>query len=435
MAAPEPPVVDAGVIFQYAKPEELDQVVPILTENFTEITENQVRNIVLAEGAKILLAFRDAEEGPQILAVACYRVHTEDDFVELMLFCSTPHMQGHGRRLFQHLKEICALTEESHYIHLFTTPEAVGFWTKLGCRPGPGDQPAQIIAARMKTFGDCEHLLFDLTAEFETPTTALMRKAIFQGDQVSVRHGVATRRPSWRAAWVVETSDKKIKVKYIDSKQTELVPYASKRLLTDALHEAAIADDLPAFPAGTMEMMKPREPKKKAQQRETDPRAGALVRERPVRGQAAAAAQKPAPKKRPTGVSAPKPSPKRTHRRTKKAAQKRPAEAEGVGQDGEAEEAAEDAQPVRQKKGGKRASAPSQPAALPAAKKRRAAAEPAEERPLAAPVPEMSDAEIAAELAAQEASGVASMRTTTYVTQSGRVSKPPPMKGALPFDI
>merc|ERR1719482_1181477 len=182
-------------------------------------------------------------------------------------------------------------------------------------------------------------------------------------------------------------------------------------------------------------MMKPREPKKKAQQRETDPRAGALVRERPVRGQAAAAAQKPAPKKRPTGVSAPKPSPKRTHRRTKKAAQKRPAEAEGVGQDGEAEEAAEEVQPVRQKKGGKRASAPSQPAALPAAKKRRAAAEPAEERPLAAPVPEMSDAEIAAELAAQEASGVASMRTTTYVTQSGRVSKPPPMKGALPFDI
>merc|ERR1719160_2298151 len=115
-----------------------------------------------------------------------------------------------------------------------------------------------------------------------------------------------------------------------------------------------------------MEMMKPREPKKKAQQRETDPRAGALVRERPVRGQAAAAAQKPAPKKRPTGVSASKPSPKRTPRRTKKAAQKRPAEAEGVGQDGEAEE-------------------------------------PAEEQPLAAPVPEMSDAEIAAELAAQEA--------------------------------
>ena len=28
MAAPEPPVVDAGVIFQYAKPEELDQVQP-----------------------------------------------------------------------------------------------------------------------------------------------------------------------------------------------------------------------------------------------------------------------------------------------------------------------------------------------------------------------------------------------------------------------
>ena len=41
-----------------------------------------------------------------------------------------------------------------------------------------------------------------------------------------------------------------------------------------------------------MEMMKPREPKKKAQQRETDPRAGALVRDRPVRGQVPALAAK-----------------------------------------------------------------------------------------------------------------------------------------------
>ena len=215
-----------GFVFPESR-EEKEQVVQFLHVRLPSVPVKVIRANAFDAECRVLV-LRDATG--QMEGACVYKDHADVEFREVKYFCAFIPGRGVGSRLMAFLKEDAAHQHSLHFVVLYGSNTATGFFEKQKFRPLPQIRGISrcTVLPRVEAYQRSVLMASDLVEEFKFPINA---SAFYVGMKVRVKCGM--RRVSEEEAVVKEISNHRVLVhftKWNDEFDEWLLPH-SKRLV------------------------------------------------------------------------------------------------------------------------------------------------------------------------------------------------------------